>query len=204
MGIYQETVLAWMIDIGMRHPTATRLRESYIPKARGQILEIGMGSGLNIPHYAPDTDHLLGVEPSDALRKRAFKHAAKRNVSLDFISRDGAEIPLEDKSIDTVVVTWALCSIPNVETALGEMRRVLKPDGQLVFIEHGLAPDAPVQRWQQRLTPVWKCFTGGCHLDRKPDALIQAAGFEITSLECLYDDAPKLVGFTYKGLARPA
>lgn len=205
MGLYAKYVVPLLIDLGMRNKETARLRASWIPRARGDVLEIGIGSGLNLPYYSPDVRRIYGVDPSLELQRIARKRLGTARVSVQFLSQSAElPLPLPDASIDTVVVTWALCSIPNPGSALEQARRVLKPGGQLIFLEHGRAADPRVIAWQDRLTPLWKRFSGGCHLNRKVDDLISAAGFHITDLQTGYLPGPHPLTFTYQGLATPA
>lgn len=202
MGFYARFVLPRLIDLAMRNKETTRLREAWIPQARGDVVEVGIGSGLNLAFYSPAVQHLYGVDPSIELQQMARRRLADTPMKVDFLTQSAAEpLPLSDESIDTVVSTWTLCSIPNSLDALKEMRRVLKPSGSVIFLEHGSAPDARVAAWQNRLTPMWKRFTGGCHLNRKIDDLITAAGFHITELKTCYLPGPRPMTFTYQGLA---
>jgi ubiquinone/menaquinone biosynthesis C-methylase UbiE len=205
MSLYGRYVLPHIIDLAMRNKETARLRVEWIPRARGQVLEVGIGSGLNLPLYSADVQHVYGVDPSIELQQMARKRMAEGRVQVDFLSQSAEEqIPLGDASIDTVVTTWTLCSIPNAPNALQQMKRVLKASGRLIFVEHGRAPDPGVAAWQDRLTPIWKRIAGGCHLNRRPDELITAAGFQITELRNVYMPGPRPMTYTYQGLARPA
>lgn len=187
----------------MKNKDAAKVRAALIPQARGEVLEIGIGSGLNLPFYPSEVKHIFGVDPSLELQKIAAKRVAGP-TKVDFIAQSAEEpLPLDDASIDTVVMAWTLCSIPNAAKALQEMRRVLKVDGRLIFVEHGRAPDRKVAAWQDRLTPVWKRATGGCHLNRKVDDLIAGAGFKITELTTSYLPGPRPMTYTYQGAAGP-
>jgi len=202
MGFYAKHVLPRLIELAMRNKDSTRLREMWIPRARGDVLEIGIGSGLNLPFYPATVEHVYGVEPSIELQQMARKQAPRTHAKVDFLTQSAeAPLPLTDASIDTVVSTWTLCSIPNAVDALREMRRVLKPDGSFIFLEHGRAPDPRIVAWQNRLTPVWERFTGGCHLNRKIDELITDAGFKISELTNFYLPGPRPMTFTYEGVA---
>ena len=188
----------------MRNKETTRLRAAWIPHAYGDVLEIGIGSGLNLPHYTSDVRRVFGVEPSAELQIMARKRAALGRIPVEFLSQSAEDpLPLPDESVDTAVITWALCSIPDASQALQRVRRVLKPGGRLIFMEHGRSPDARMVKWQDRLTPVWKRFTGGCHLNRKIDELITTAGFQITELTNFYIPGPRPMTYTYQGIARP-
>jgi ubiquinone/menaquinone biosynthesis C-methylase UbiE len=203
MGFYDTKILPFLIDKACGIGPIQAQRQIVVPQARGQVLEIGMGSGLNLPFYdGAKVSKVWGLEPSDEMRMKAAKVAAKAVVPVSFLDLPGEEIPLDDASVDTVLVTYTLCTIPEVAAALTQMRRVLKPDGKLIFCEHGQAPDAAVRRWQDRLNPIWGRFSGGCHLNRPIDALVKQAGFEIETLDTGYIASPKFAGFNYWGTAR--
>ncbi len=203
MGPYERHILPRLIHLVMRNKEATRLRESWIPKARGDVLEIGIGSGLNLPFYGSQVRRIFGVDPSLALR-RMVPQEAGHTVALEIFTQPAEqELPLPDASIDTAVMTWTLCSIPQPAEALRHVRRVLKQDGQFLFIEHGRSDDRSVVAWQDRLTPIWKHIAGGCHLNRKVDDLIATAGFRITELNTFYIVGPRFVTYTYQGIAQP-
>ena len=204
MGLYAKYIWPLLIDIGMRNKDTARLRAAWIPRASGEVLEVGIGSGLNLPYYSPNVRRVYGVDPSLELQRMARKRGAAGRLPVEFLLQSAEQtLPLSEASVDTVVVTWTLCSIPNVLPALEEMRRVLKPSGRLIFLEHGRAADARVVAWQDRLTPLWKRFTGGCHLNRKMDNLIAMAGFRITELTTCYLPGPRPITFTYQGFAQP-
>ena len=204
MGFYERRVLPAMLDFAMRQPPIMRQREKVVPRARGRVLEIGLGSGLNLGFYdAEKVDVVLGLEPSAELKERAAPRAAQADVPLEMVGLIGEDIPLESESVDTVLVTYTLCTIPGVEAALAEMRRVLRPDGELIFCEHGRAPDAGVARWQARVEPIWKRLAGGCHLTRDIPKLLQAAGFEVRDLEQLYLPGPRIATYNSWGTAVP-
>jgi ubiquinone/menaquinone biosynthesis C-methylase UbiE len=174
MGVYSKYVLPRFIDLAMRNKDTTQLRSEWVPRARGDVLEIGIGSGLNLGFYSSEVQHLRGVDPSAELQQMARQRAVEHRAKVQFLLQSAEEaLPLPDKSIDTVVMTWTLCSIPDPLKALHQMRRVLKPSGQLIFIEHGRSPDSGVAAWQDRLNPLWKRIGGGCNLNRKIDDLLQ-------------------------------
>jgi ubiquinone/menaquinone biosynthesis C-methylase UbiE len=205
VNVYEKYLLPRLIHCGMRSKVATAERRRVIPLASGTVLEVGVGSGLNLPFYGPKVQRLHALDPSRELWKMARKRVREVSFPVDFLAASAERIPLEDVSVDTVVSTWTLCTIPDPLQALSEMRRVLKPEGQLIFVEHGRAPDPGVEAWQHRLTPVWKRVAGGCHLNRPIDALISDAGFDITRIERGYRRGPKPMAYLYKGLAqRPA
>jgi len=202
MGLYVKYVLPRLIDLGMRNKDATRLRSESVPKAQGDVLEIGIGSGLNLPFYSSAVRHVYGVDPSIELQRMAAKRASDAPFEVTFFRQSAEEpLPLLDSSIDTIVMTWSLCSIPNPSAALQQMRRVLKPGGRLIFVEHGRSADTRVTAWQDRLTPFWKRIGGGCHLNRKIDDLIVAAGFQIIEEKNFYLPGPRPMTHTYQGSA---
>lgn len=204
MSVYDRWILPWLIDITLRNKDARRYRELMIPLASGRVLEVGFGSGLNLPFYGADVRHLFALEPSPELRKMAGRRTEGARFTVEFLDRSAEEIPLEGASVDTVVTTWTLCTIPDAVRALQEMKRVLKPGGELLFVEHGLAPEAGVRAWQHRLNPLWNRIGGGCNLNRKIDDLIVQSGFRLTGLQTEYVSRLKPLSFTYSGHARPA
>ena len=202
MGFYAKRILPHLINAAMKNKDATRLRAVWVPEARGRVLEIGIGSGLNLPFYSSQVECLYGVEPSAELQKMAEERAKRSNLRVEFLLQSAEDaIGLADESVDTVVMTWTLCSIPDPMRALAQMKRVLKPDGRMLFIEHGKSPDAGVARWQDRLQPAWKKIGGGCHLNRKIDQLLGTAGFEIQELQTGYLPGPRPMTYTYQGRA---
>lgn len=201
---YDRHVLPHLIDIAMRAPMATREREELIPQAAGTVLEIGAGSGLNFAYYGGAIEKIYALEPHDALRRKARSRAARTPFAVEFLGLESESIPLADESVDTVVCTWVLCSIPGVAEALLEMKRVLRPGGRLLFVEHGRAPSERLATWQDRLTPLWSACAGGCHLNRRPDRLIADAGLHVERLDQGFLEGPRLLTYHYKGLARKA
>ena len=181
-----------------------KLRSQLVPQARGLVLEVGMGSAINMEFYDTDKVKMVyGLEPSAGMRRKAQSNLAKSPVTVEWLDLPGEKIPLDDESVDTVLLTFTLCTIPDWNTALKQMFRVLKPGGELLFLEHGESPDEGIRKWQNRITPGWKKLAGGCHLNRNIAQLIRDAGFEITELENLYVlKAPKVAGYIYKGKAR--
>jgi len=177
-------------------------REKVVPLAAGRVLEIGIGSGLNLPYFSPGkVQHLWGLEPSREMRALADKNMRPVDFDVEFIEASAGAIPLDDDSADTVLITYTLCTIPDVLPALEEVRRVLKRDGQLIFCEHGAAPDAQVRRWQDRLNPIWKRIGGGCNLNRPVPALLEQSGFRIRNMETMYIPGWKPACFNYWGTA---
>jgi ubiquinone/menaquinone biosynthesis C-methylase UbiE len=202
MGFYRKVVLPRLLDLAMRDSRLAGYRHQTIGAARGLVLEIGVGSGLNLPLYGPAVARVCGIDPSPELLDRARERIAAARVPVSLIRASAEQLPFRDAAFDTLVMTWTLCSIPNPGAALNEMRRVLKPGGCLLFVEHGLSPEPRIIRWQHRLTPCWKHIGGGCHLDRKMDDLIRAAGFRMDALETGYMKGPKPWTFMYRGRAQ--
>jgi ubiquinone/menaquinone biosynthesis C-methylase UbiE len=203
MGFYARRVLPYLVNAAMKNKEATRLRGAWVPEARGRVLEIGIGSGLNLPFYSSEVECVVGVEPSAELQKMAEERAKGSNTKVEFLSQSAEEtLALADESIDTIVMTWTLCSIADPLRALAQMKRVLRKNGRMLFIEHGKSCDAGVAAWQDRLTPIWKKIGGGCHLNRKIDDLLGAAGFEIEHLKTCYLPGPRPMTYTYQGFAK--
>ena len=203
MNLYERYVLPRLIDLAMRNKASRAERARAIPRAAGVVLEVGIGSGLNLPFYGRAVERLYGVDPRRELWALARRRIERAPCPVEFIQASAERIPVGDGSVDTVVMTWTLCSIPDASRALLEMKRVLTPDGQLIFIEHGLAPDSRIVAWQNRLNPIWKRIAGGCNLNRKIDALLLDAGFEITESEQGYGTGPRPMSYRYRGVARP-
>lgn len=201
LNFYEHWILPPLLDWVMRQPQLEKYRREVVGSARGRVLEIGVGSGLNLPFYSKQVEIVIGIDPSPRLLAMTRQRAAASEVEAKLIQATAAAIPLADGTIDTVVMTWTLCSIPDPLLALSEMRRVLKPDGRLLFIEHGLCPEVGIERWQHRLTPIWRRVSGGCHLDRKMDDLIRSVGFELTELRNEYADGPRIFTYMYEGCA---
>lgn len=203
MSLYAKYVLPRLIDVAMRNKETARLRAAWIPQAFGEVLEVGIGSGLNLPFYSSEVQRVSGVDPSVELQRIARK-CVKGSFKVEFLLQSAEEqLPFSNASIDTAVLTWTLCSIGNPSSALRQIRRVLKPNGRLIFLEHGLAPDSRVAVWQHRLTPAWKRIGGGCHLNRRIDGIITEAGFQIPELKTFYLRGPRPMTYTYQGIAIP-
>jgi ubiquinone/menaquinone biosynthesis C-methylase UbiE len=203
MGLYNEHVLPRMINVGCGLKSAEPLRRRVCAGLEGNVLELGFGSGHNVPFYPAAVTQIDAVEPSDVGWKLAGKRLQQTRVPVKRSGLDGQSLPFPDASHDTAVSTWTLCTIPDVAAALREVRRVLKPGGTLHFVEHGLAPDESVRRWQRRLEPVQKRVFGGCHLTRQVVELLTDAGFTITELDVFYEDGtPKVLGADSLGIAR--
>lgn len=203
MGIYSDVILPRLCDFAMRNKELVPFRRRVIGAAEGRVVEIGVGSGRNLPFYGPAAKEILALEPAPKLIAMA-RSASRQAVPVSFIEASAEAIPLDDNSADTVVTTWTLCSIPQAARALAEMRRILRPSGRLLFAEHGLAPDDNVQRWQNLLTPVWRRIGGGCHLNRPIQTMIESSGFQVDRLDTGYIPGPKPMTFMYEGSARPS
>ena len=203
MGFYSDIILPRLCDLAMRNKQLVPFRERVIGAAEGRVLEVGVGSGINLPFYRPPVREVLALEPAPRLVTMARSASHVTSMPVSFLEASAEAIPLDKHSVDTIVTTWTLCSIPQAATALADMRRVLRPGGKLLFVEHGLAPDEAVRRWQDRLTPAWRYISGGCHLNRPIRSLIEGAGFRIDRIETGYMPGPKLMTFMYEGSARP-
>jgi ubiquinone/menaquinone biosynthesis C-methylase UbiE len=201
MGVYQDRVLPRFVDIALSGKVFAQLRAQVASGLTGEVLEVGFGSGRNVPFYPETVTRVLAVDPAVAGRKLAAKRVAAGAIPVDYIGLDGEHLPLHDESVDHVLTTWTLCTIPDVDRALTEMRRVLRTGGTLHFVEHGRSPDPSVARWQDRLTPFQRRIAGGCHLNRKIDEVVGGAGFELSSLDKFYIRGPKVFGYTYEGAA---
>ncbi len=204
MGIYQNYVVPCLTHLAMRQQELLPFRRRVVGAAEGRVLEIGAGSGLNFAHYGAAVTSVIGLEPSAELLRMARPRAAAAPVPVSLLDASAEAIPLDTGSIGTVVTTWTMCTIPDAARALAEMRRVLRPGGALLFVEHGRAPEAGVARWQDRLDPLWSRLAGGCHLNRKIDDLIATSGFRIDAIEHARLPGPRTHTFLYQGRARPA
>ena len=205
MGFYENHVLPRLINAACSQRPIMKQREKVVPLAEGRILEIGMGSGLNLDFYDREkVEKLWGLEPSEAMRKRATAAAEKAGMEIELIDLPGEEIPLENNTVDTVLLTYTLCTIPEWEPALRQMARVLKPGGKLIFCEHGEAPDEAVQKWQKRINPYWKIIGGGCNMNRPIPKLIEQSGFTINTIDTMYLPGWKPASFNYWGIATEA
>jgi ubiquinone/menaquinone biosynthesis C-methylase UbiE len=189
--------------MAMRVKALQPYRARIVGAAEGRVLEFGIGSGLNLPLYGANVTSVLGIESSPELLRMAKRQSAEAHVPVELIEATAEALPLDDGSVDTVVTTWTLCTIPDAEKALREARRVLHPGGSLLFVEHGRAPEPGVARWQDRLDPLWSPLAGGCHLNRKIDALIAGAGFRLDTLRNSRMPGPRTHNFLYEGRARP-
>lgn len=203
MGFYDRHVLPFLLNAAMGSKPVRYQRAKVVPRAKGRVLEIGFGAGHNLPFYdAAQVTQLWALEPSQEMRARAASRVAQSPIPITFLDLPSEEIPLQSEEADTVLVTYTLCTIPDVHKALGEMRRVLKPGGTMIFCEHGEAPDASVRKWQERITPLWKSMCGNCHVGRPIPKLIAGAGFRVTQMDTMYlPGTPRFAGFNYWGEA---
>jgi ubiquinone/menaquinone biosynthesis C-methylase UbiE len=206
MGFYDKHILPRFINCACGTKPIQKQREKVVPLASGTVLEIGIGTGLNLPYYdSSKVERLIGLDPSEESWKLAGERAAHLDFDVEFIGLPGEEIPLDDDSVDTVMVTFALCTIPDPISALHGMRRVLRPGGSLVFCEHGRAPDAAVRKWQDRIDPFWGKIAGGCHLNRDIPALLDAGGFSVQEMSTRYlPSTPRFAGYNLWGTALQA
>jgi ubiquinone/menaquinone biosynthesis C-methylase UbiE len=206
VGFYRDQVLPRALDLSMRRGTFAAQRAQVTAGLDGEVLEVGFGTGLNIPFYPAAVRRVLAVEPAGggravAARRLATRAEAGRPVPVEFAGLDAAALPAADGSLDHVLSTWTLCTVPDASQALTEIHRVLRPGGMLHFAEHGLAPDPAVARMQRRLNPVQRCLVGGCHLDRPIQGLITEAGFRVTEMETGYLAWPRALSYSYLGVA---
>ena len=201
MGVYRDQILPRFTNVLLASREFGQVRERVASRLSGEVLEVGFGSGLNVPYYPPGVRRVQAVDPATVGRKLAAKRVAASPVSVEYIGLDGQDLPLESESIDHVLITWTLCTIPDVDAALLEIHRVLRSGGQMHFAEHGLSPDAKVATWQIRLNPIQQRWAGGCHLNRPIDQLVTKAGFDLTRLNNFYARGPKSTGYMYEGVA---
>jgi ubiquinone/menaquinone biosynthesis C-methylase UbiE len=206
MGFYSHHILPRLLDAAMSAKPITYQRRKVVPRAEGRVLEIGFGAGHNLPFYDPSkVEWIWALEPAAEMRARAGERAAQSPIAMEFLGLSGERIPLEAESADTILITYTLCTIPDVTAALSEMRRVLRPTGHMIFCEHGEAPDDGVRRWQRLVTPTWKAMAGGCHVGRPIPRLIESAGFRIDDMQTMYlPGTPRFAGFNYWGSASKA
>lgn len=203
MSFYENRVLPHLINLACSTKPSQKQREKIVPLAEGDVLEIGFGSGLNLPFYDKRKVHKIwGLEPSVGMRRKAQPLIDASDLDIEIIDLPGESIPLEAKSVDTVLVTYSLCTIEDAVAALAGMRRVLKPGGCLLYCEHGVAPDENVRRWQRRLNPAWSRIAGGCNMDRDIPDLLTKGGFDITADERMYIPGLKILSYNYWGQAK--
>ncbi len=205
MSFYEKHVLPYLIDLACGIRPVQRQRQKLVPLATGKVLEIGIGTGLNLPHYDPaKVERIWGLDPALEMHELAARRVNRSGLPVELMGLSAEKIPMADHSFDTVLLTYTLCSISDPVRALHEMRRVLKPGGRLLFCEHGRAPDESVRRWQDRLTPVWSRIAGNCHLNRAIPKLLEEGGFRLESLDTMYLPGPRPLTYNYWGVARPA
>ncbi len=202
MKFYDTHILPRLTHLAMRQDLLLPYRRRTVSGAKGRVLEIGIGSGLNLPLYPNAVDHVIGIDPSAELLSLAAVASRSNTLEVELIEGFAENLPLESQSVDSVVTSWTLCSVSDPRQVLSEIRRVLKPGGIFSFVEHGLAPEVRVQRWQRRLTPIWSRCAGNCHLDRAPAAIVKESGFQLERLETGYATGPKPIVFMYEGLSR--
>lgn len=204
MGLYEKHILPRFINCACSTKPMMKQREKVVPRAAGTVLEIGIGTGLNLPYYDPaKVNKVIGLDPSEKSWELAAERASQLDFEVEFIGLPGEQIPLDDDTVDTVLVTYSLCTIPDPVAALQGMARVLRPGGNLIFCEHGVAPDPSVVKWQGRVNSIWSKVAGGCNLNRDIPALLQQGGFAIDSMETQYlPGTPRIAGFNYWGGAR--
>jgi ubiquinone/menaquinone biosynthesis C-methylase UbiE len=201
MGFYEHQVVPRLIDLVMRRGELTPIRARVAASLDGEVLEVGFGSGLNVPHYPPAVTQVRAVDPATVGRELAADRVAASSVPLKYVGLDGQALSVESASVDHVLTTWTLCSIPDVDRALSEIRRVLRPGGSFHFVEHGRSPDRKVAGWQDRLTPMQRRVAGGCHLNRPIDQLVRKSGLEVIHLENYYAKGPRPFGYMFEGVA---
>jgi SAM-dependent methyltransferase len=204
MGIWSEHLLPRLIDKACASSALAPMRARALAGLHGEVVEVGFGSGLNVPHYPPEVERVLAVEPSMVARRAAGPRIDAAGLDVRFVGIDGQEIPLADACADAIVSTFTLCTIPDPVAALGELRRLLRPGGQLRFVEHGLSPDPKVAAWQHRLTPIQRRVCGGCHLDRPITELVEAGGFTVDRVDAGVRLRPASFGYCFEGAGHPA
>ena len=204
MGFYNKYILPKFINCACGSKPINYQRDKLVPYAKGIVLDIGIGSGLNIPFYnKSNINHLYGLDPSPELLETAMKVAKTHELEIEFLECGAESIPLPDDSIDNIVITYTMCTIPDISLSNAEMLRVLKPNGKLLFCEHGLAPDERVAKWQKIINPVWNRIAGGCNLNRDIPKLIESSGLKISEIEEMYlPNTPKFAGYNYWGIAK--
>ena len=203
MSLYEKYVLPKFLNCACGSKPVSYQRKKVVPLAEGKVLEIGIGSGLNLPFYdKAKIDEIWGLDPSEQLSEMAKQVAEEESMEVKFISSGAEDIPLPDNYFDCVLVTYTMCTIPEVQRANQEIRRVLKEDGKMIFCEHGEAPDQNIRKWQNRINPFWGKLAGGCNINRKIPSLIQDSGFDIIEMEEMYlPNTPKIAGYNYWGYA---
>ena len=201
--LYEKMVLPKLCDKCCGTKPINYQRKKVVPLAKGVVLEVGIGSGLNIPFYNKNNiEQIIGLDPSEELNVLAKRVADDNGIQIDFLINGAEDIELPDNSIDTILITYTLCTIPNLNKSMSEMKRVLKPGGKFIFCEHGIAPDINIIKWQRRINPIWGIFFGGCNINRNIPKIISESGFNISNLNQMYlPSTPKIVGYNYWGEA---
>ena len=200
MSLYQKYLLPKLLNWAMKAPALSKLRSELIPSAEGKVLEVGMGSGLNLPHY-DGISGLIGLEPSEELQNLAEDMLTHADFPSEMLTGSAEDIPLESNTFDTVVMTWTLCSVTDPVVALSEIKRVIKPGGKVIFAEHGKSPDQNIRKLQKTLNPLWSRIAGGCQLNREIVDLYESSGFKFKSMERGYLEGPKFATYNYRGVA---
>ena len=201
MGLYSNLVIPYCIDIAMSDETLQQYRQQLLEDVSGEILEIGFGTGLNLPHYPDSVKKITTIDPNPGMKKRARSRIAASNIDVDYRVLNGESLPMADASFDSVVCTWTLCSIPQADAAIAEVYRLLKPGGKFFFIEHGMSKDSTVQTWQNRLTPIQKIIADGCHLNRNIKNIVEQKFSNVTIEQFYAPQLPKIIGYMYRGIA---
>jgi ubiquinone/menaquinone biosynthesis C-methylase UbiE len=201
MSWYSDQALPRLIDVVLGGRDFREIRARVAADLDGEVLEVGFGSGLNVPHYPRAITRVRAIDPATVGRRLAARRIAASPVPIEFVGLDGEELPVESASVDHVLTTWTLCTIPGVDRALAEIARVLRPGGRFHFVEHGRSPDPGVARWQDRLTPLQRRFAGGCHLNRPIDELVARSGLTLSSLSTYSMKGPRAFGYTFEGVA---
>lgn len=203
MAFYDDRILPHIIDRACSTGAVMKRRHQLVPQCYGEVLEVGIGSGINLPLYEPErVSFVYGLDPSHAMRRKARANLARSTVPVEWLEMPGETIPLPDAAVDSILLTFTLCSIGDWRQALSEMHRVLRKNGELFFCEHGQSPDAGVQKWQDRVTPAWKKIAGGCHLNRPIDRLLEEGGFIIDEIHTGYlEGAPRFASYIFQGKA---
>lgn len=201
---YDRVILPRLLNCVMSQKHMARVRREIVPQISGNIVEIGFGSGLNLEYMSGDVRSLTAIDPSDGLHRLATPRLEHAPFEVVHLATSAEELPCDSNSFDAALCTWSLCTIPDPQAALSELRRVLKPKAIFAFIEHGASPDAGVRRWQDRINPIWRRIGGGCNLNRQPDSLIRESGFKVQHIEASYIPGPRIATYTYRGVAQLA
>lgn len=201
MGFYSNLIVPYCIDLTMSGSDLEQYRQKLLADVSGEILEIGFGTGLNLPHYPQEVEKITTIDPNPGMQKLARSRIAKSSIAVDYKVLNGESLPMEDETFDSVVCTWTLCSIPKVEQALYQVHRLLKPEGKFYFIEHGLSKDPNVRVWQNRLTPIQRVIADGCHLNRKINELVRQQFDNVTIEQFYAPKLPRVIGYMYRGIA---